>query len=70
MHQNRFSGSKVRAIFLNWWIWPIVGVASEKGLRLQPVQQACFNILDSSQHCTELVTSFNVIDTSLDLAMY
>jgi hypothetical protein len=27
-HQNTFSGSKVTAILLKGWIWPIGGVAS------------------------------------------
>ena len=41
-HQNCITGSKVTAIFLNGWIWPIGGVLVVKGLRLQPAQQACF----------------------------
>ena len=36
------NGSKVMAIMLNGWILPIGGVASVLGLRLQPVQQACY----------------------------
>ena len=28
-------------ILLNWWILPIGGASAGKGLRLQPVQQAC-----------------------------
>ena len=41
-HQNCISGSKVTAILLKGPILPIGVVASGKGLRLQPVQQACF----------------------------
>ena len=33
--------SKVKAIFLNGWTLPNGGAFSVKGLRLQPVQQAC-----------------------------
>ena len=41
-HPNRITGSKVMMIFLNGWIFPIGGTSSAKGLRLQPVQQACY----------------------------
>ena len=41
-HPNCFTGSKVTAILLNGWILPISGASAVKGLRLQPVQQACF----------------------------
>ena len=40
-HQNPTSGSKVTPILLKGWIWPVGGVASGEGLRLQPAQQAC-----------------------------
>ena len=40
--QNPFSGSKVTAILLKGWILPIGGASSGEGLRLQPVQQACY----------------------------
>ena len=40
-HQNCIIGSKVTAILLKGWILPFGGVASKKGLRLQPAQQAC-----------------------------
>ena len=40
-HQNPISGSKVKAILLIGWIWPIGGALSGEGLRLQPAQQAC-----------------------------
>ena len=38
-HQNPFSGSKVTAILLKGWIWPIGG-ASRGGSALQPSQKA------------------------------
>ena len=41
-HQNPISGSKVTAILLKGWILPIGGASWGEGLRLQPVQQACF----------------------------
>ena len=40
-HQNLISGSKVTAILLKGWIWPIGGASAGEGLRLQPAQQAC-----------------------------
>ena len=40
-HPNCITGSKVTAILLNGWIWPIGGASSVRGLRLQPAQQAC-----------------------------
>ena len=42
-HPNRITVSKVTAISVNWWILPIGGASAEKGLRLQPAQQACLN---------------------------
>ena len=42
-HQNPTSGSKVTAILLKGWIWPIGEASAGKGLRLQPAQQACFH---------------------------
>ena len=41
-HQNSISGSKVTAILLKGWIWPIGEASEGEGLRLQPAQQACF----------------------------
>ena len=41
-HQNPISGSKVTAILLKGWIWPIGGASAGEGLLLQPAQQACF----------------------------
>ena len=41
-HPNRITGSKVTTILLNLWILPIGGPSAVKGLRVQPVQQACF----------------------------
>ena len=32
-HQNRISGSKVRAILLEGWIFPIGGASAVEGLR-------------------------------------
>ena len=40
-HQNCITGSEVTAILLNGWILNISGASAVKGLRLQPVQQAC-----------------------------
>ena len=45
-HQNPISGSKVNAILLKGWIWPIGEASTGEGLRLQPAQQAC--LLDIS----------------------
>ena len=39
-NQNPISGSKVTAILRKGWILPIGGASAEKGLRLQPGQQA------------------------------
>ena len=41
-HLNHISGSKVTAILLKRWIWPIGEASAGEGLRLQPAQQACF----------------------------
>ena len=41
-HQNPISDLKVTAILLKGWILPIGGASAGEGLRLQPVQQACF----------------------------
>ena len=41
-HPNCITGSKVTAYLLNVWILPIGGASARKGLRLQPVQQACY----------------------------
>ena len=41
-HQNPISSSKVTAILLKGLILPIGGASAGEGLRLQPVQQACF----------------------------
>ena len=41
-HLNRITGSKVMAVFLNWWILPFGGASSVKGLCMQPALQACF----------------------------
>ena len=41
-HQNRISGSKDTAILLKGLILRIGGASAGEGLRLQPVQQACF----------------------------
>ena len=41
-HPNRITGSRVTAIFLNGYIFPIGGIASVKGLRQQPAQQAWY----------------------------
>ena len=46
-HQNPISGSKVTAILRRGWILPIGGASAGEGLRLQPAQQACFNICDN-----------------------
>ena len=43
-HQNSNSGSKVTAILLKGWILPIGEDSAGEGLRLQPAQQACFNM--------------------------
>ena len=40
-HSKRITGSKVTAILLNGWNLTIGGALAVKGLRLQPVQQAC-----------------------------
>ena len=40
--QDLINGSEVKAILISGWILPIGGVASEKRVRLQPVQLACF----------------------------
>ena len=40
-HQNPISGSKVTAILLKGWIWPVGEASAGEGLRLQPAQQAC-----------------------------
>ena len=44
-HQKPINGSKVTAILLKEWIWPIGEASAGKGLRLQPAQQACSYIL-------------------------
>ena len=41
-HPNHITGSKAMAILLNALILPIGVASAVKGLRLQPVQQACF----------------------------
>ena len=41
-HPNCIFGAKVMMILLNGWIFPIGGTSVAKGLRLQPVQQACY----------------------------
>ena len=41
-HQTPIIGSKVTAILLKGWIWPIGEASAGEGLRLQPAQQACF----------------------------
>ena len=41
-HPNCNTGSKVTAILVNGWIFPIDGASGVKGLCLQPAQQACF----------------------------
>ena len=41
-HPNRITGSKVTAVLLNGWIFPVGGASSMKGVRLQPAQQASF----------------------------
>ena len=41
-HQNCTTGSRVTAIFLNWWILPIGGASAVQGLCLQPAQQGLF----------------------------
>ena len=41
-HQDPLSGSKVMAILLKGWVWPIGEASAGEGLRLQPAQQACF----------------------------
>ena len=41
-HQNPITSSKVTAILLKRWILPYGGASAREGLRLQPVQQACF----------------------------
>ena len=50
VHQNPFSGSKVTAILLKGWIWPIGGASSGGGSALQPAQQACLinKVIESS----------------------
>ena len=40
-HPISIAGSKVTAILLNGWIWPIGGVSS-RGVCVQPAKQACF----------------------------
>ena len=40
-HQNPIGCSKVTAILLKGWIWPIGGESAGEGLCLQPAQQAC-----------------------------
>ena len=47
-YQNPISGSKVMAILLKGWILPIGGVSAGEGLRLQPVQQACLALINTS----------------------
>ena len=47
-HQNCLTGSKVTAILLNGWILHIGGFSAEKGLRLQPAQQAFITIFKAS----------------------
>ena len=42
-HHNPIIGSKVMAILLKGWIFPICEASAGEGLRLQPAQQACFN---------------------------
>ena len=37
-HQHPVSGSKVTAILLKGWIWPIGEASAGEGLRLQPAQ--------------------------------
>ena len=39
---NPITGSKVTAIFQNGLILPIGGASAMKGLRVQPLQPACF----------------------------
>ena len=41
-HHNPISGLKVMAILLKGRIWPIGEASAGEGLRLQPMQQACF----------------------------
>ena len=43
-HQNPISGSKVTAILLKGWIWPIGEASAGEGLGLQPAQQACLGV--------------------------
>ena len=43
-HQNPINGSKVTAILLKGWIFPIGGASAGEGLHLQPVQQAFFPV--------------------------
>ena len=65
-HQNQISGSKVTAILLKWRILPIGGASAGEGLRLQPVQQACFYIFLRGA----LLTSVDIfLETVLDKNM-
>ena len=43
-HQNHLTGSKVIAILLIWWIWPVSGFALGR-VCAQPAKQACFHQL-------------------------
>ena len=49
-HQNPISGSKVTAILLKGWIWPIGEASAGEGLRLQPAQQACFSLVTTQKN--------------------
>ena len=59
-HPKHITSSKVMAIFLNGWILPIGGASEVMGLRLQPAQQACFDMFHYIREC-ELANGFQNI---------
>ena len=51
-HQNRISGSKVKAILLKGWILPIGGASSVEGLRSTELPRLVSSLLNlSSKGC-------------------
>ena len=44
-HQNRITGSKVRAILLKGWILPIGGASAVEGLRLMGLPRLVLTII-------------------------
>ena len=51
-HQNPFSGSKIKAILLKGWIWPIGGASAGEGLPCSLRSRLVF----SKQGCREKFT--------------